>query len=195
VVTDRGTGSAAEAFAFVLQQLGRAQTVGEASQGAAYGGGWVPAAEGFIVFIPNFRPLAKNGKTWHATGVVPDIPAPADRALSAAHLRAVSAIDVRAPRAELRWLIPILDLAANGPAKVDAAPVAGKYQGVEITTDAKFIGASGVPRDLTPLSDGTFLIEDASVAARYRARVRFTPTGLELLTPQGRVLPRPRLTE
>jgi hypothetical protein len=96
---------------------------------------------------------------------------------------------------ELRWLLPILELAANGPAKADAPPVAGKYKGVEITSDAKFIGASGVPRELTPLSDGTFLIEDASVAARYRARVRFTETGLELLTRQGRVLPRPRLPQ
>ncbi|HEX8169300.1 MAG TPA: S41 family peptidase [Thermoanaerobaculia bacterium] len=195
ILTGTGTGSAAEGFAFVMQQLGRAAIVGEHSQGAAYGGGWVPAAEGFVVFIPTFRPVTKNGKTWHATGVIPDVPAPADRALAMAHLRAVAALDARASRPELRWLLPLLDLAANGPKSGDARPVAGKYQGVEITREPRFIGASGMPRELTPLSDGTFLIEDFSVAPRYRARVRFTATGLELLTPQGRVIPRPRLPD
>lgn len=200
VLTGPGTGSAAEAFAFVVQQLGRATVVGEHSAGAAQGGGWVPVGSGFTVFIPTFRPVfPKTGRNWERSGVVPEVAVPTGQADKAAHLHAVTALDKRQSNPDLKWLLPLLDLAANGPGKVDTTGIAGKYKGAEITADMKFIGASGVPRDLVPLSANTFLIEDASVAAKYRARVRFVRdasgnvTGLELLAPGGRVIPRPRL--
>jgi len=203
VVIGPGTASAAEAFAFTLQQTGRATIVGERSQGAAQGGGWVPAGGGFIVFIPSFRPFnPRTGKSWQGTGVLPDVAAPNDRALAVAHLRAVQALEAKAPRADYRWLLPILELQAGTPAAIDVDGLAGRYQGIEISLAGgalKFLGASGILRDLTPLPDGTFLIEDAEVPPHLRARVRFirdasaAVTRLELLTDSGRVLPRPRL--
>ena len=203
VVTGSNTASAAEAFAFTLQQVGRGTIVGERTVGAAQGGGWVPVGDGFVVFIPTFRPFnPKTGKGWERTGVQPDLAATAERALATAHLAAVRKLDERASRPELRWLLPLLELPVDGPASSDIAGLAGRYQGIEITAvdgALRFLGASGVLRDMTPLSDGTFLIEDASVPMTAQARARFVrdaggvPSRLELLTEGGEVLPRDRL--
>jgi hypothetical protein len=119
-----------------------------------------------------------------------------------AHARAVAALDEKATRPDLRWLLPLLELAANGAAERELSGLPGRYEGVEISAVGgalKFLGASGVLRDLTPLCDGTFLIEDASVPATAQARVRFVAGadgavfGLELLTENGDVIPRSRL--
>lgn len=203
VVTGPNTASAAEAFAFTLQQVGRGTVVGEKTVGAAQGGGWVPVGDGFVVFIPTFRPFnQRTGKGWERTGVQPDLPTAADRALAAAHLAAVRKLDEKASRPELRWLLPLLEHAANGPASSDVTGLVGRYQGIEITLvdgSLRFLGASGVLREMTPLSDGTFLIEDASVPMTAQARVRFVrdadgiPRRLDLLTETGEVLPRDRL--
>jgi hypothetical protein len=206
VVIGPGTGSAAEAFAFTLKQLGRARIVGEKSQGAAHGGGWVPVGDGFIVFIPTFRPFdPRTNESWEGVGVQPDIAAPADHALSAAQLRAVMDLQAMTPRPDLAWLVPLLGLEADGPSTPgtsELTTLTGKYQGIEISTadgDLRFLGASGIPRTLVPLSDGTFLIKDATVPPPAQARLRFvrdesgSVTGLELLTDSGRVILRRRL--
>jgi hypothetical protein len=63
----------------------------------------------------------------------------------------------------------------------------------------RFLGASGILRTVLPLSDETFLIQDATVPSSVQARLRFARdasgnvTGLELLTDGGRVIPRRRL--
>jgi hypothetical protein len=198
-----GTGSGAEAFAFALQRAGRATIVGQRSVGAAQGGGWVPVGDGFVVFIPTFRSFdPKTGRNWEGTGVQPDVVTDVDRALETAHWRAVAALDRQAERRELRWLLPLLECAASGPAEHDISGLAGRYEGIEITAvggSLKFLGASGVLRNMIPLSDGTFLIEDSSVPGVHQARVRFirdgngAHSGLELLTADGDVIPRSRL--
>lgn len=203
IVAGPGTGSASEAFAFVLQQRGRAKVVGEKTLGAAHGGGWVPAADGFVVFIPTFRPAdPSSGKSWEGVGVQPDIAAPSDRALAVAHLHALQSIE---PTSELRWLIPLVDLDANGAKPVASAlaeEVTGHYRGIEILLDSgtlTFLGASGVRRRMFALADDTFLIEDASVPPKVQARARFVRDesghviALELLTNRGDVIRRPRL--
>jgi hypothetical protein len=202
VLTGPFTGSAAEAFAFTLQLAGRAAIVGQRTVGAAQGGGWVPVGDGFVVFIPSFRSFdPKTGRNWEGSGVLPDVETAVDRALEAAHWRAVAALDAKATRQDLRWLVPLLEFAAKGPAERDVNGMAGRYEGIEISAvggTLRFLGASGVLRDMVPLSDGTFLIEDSSVPPMHQARVRFIPdgkgaiSGLELLTADGDVIPRPR---
>jgi hypothetical protein len=202
ILTGPATGSAAEAFAFALQRTGRATLVGTRTAGAAQGGGWVPVGEGFVAFIPTFRSFdPETGSSWERTGVQPDVVTSVERALDAAHLRAVAALDEAASRQELRWLLPLLDLAANGAAEHDLAGLAGRYEGIEITAVGnrlEFLGASGIPREVVPLSDGTFLIVDSSVPATAQARMRFVLDAsgrvvrLELLTEDGTVLPRSR---
>jgi hypothetical protein len=209
VLTGPGTGSAAEAFAFTLQRKGRARTVGERSVGAAHGGGWVPLGHGFIVFISTFRGFdPRTGEDWEGVGVQPDVAAPADRALEVAHLEAVRQLSAKATEPEwqrkLLWVVPLLELGASGPGPVGPetlASYAGVYDRATIEVEqeqAYFLGASGVRRRLLALADGTFLIEDLSVPSENQARLRFvldtqnSVTGLELLAPDGRVLPRAR---
>lgn len=175
-----GTGSAAEALAFTLQRTGRATIIGERSLGAAHGGGWVAVGEGFEVFIPTFRGFdPKTNESWQGTGVIPDVKA--EQAVAAAHLAVA-----RDP-----WLKALLQLEASGPGKVTLVP--GRYEGIEIRDDFTFLGASGIPRRLIPLHDGTFLIEDKSVRRTVQARLRFVEGGLELLVADGRVIKRARI--
>jgi hypothetical protein len=209
VLTGPGTGSAAEAFAFTLQRTGRARVVGEHSQGAAHGGGWVPLGDGFVIFMPTFRGFdPRTGEDWEGTGVQPDIAAPADAALDVAYLEAVKRLAATTPderwKQRLAWLVPLLELHATGPKQVPAEHVTrsvGAYDRATIETEhgqLYFVGASGVRRTLLLLSDGSFLIEDTSVPPENQARLRFdvdaqgNVTGLELLAPDGRVIPRAR---
>jgi retinol-binding protein 3 len=179
------TGSAAEALAFTLQRIGRATIVGERSLGAAHGGGWVEVGDGFEAYIPTFRAFdPKTNEGWQGTGVIPELKS--GQAAAAAHLAAIRAI---APND--RWLIALLELEANGPGTATLVP--GRYEGIEIREDHTFLGASGIPRRLIPLHDGTFLIEDTSVSRTVQARLRFVEGGLELLVADGRAIKRARI--
>jgi hypothetical protein len=80
--------------------------------------------------------------------------------------------------------------------------LAGRYERVEIRSaggELLFLGASGTPQPLSPLPDGTFVIEDARFEPEDRIRVAFDldaagkPTRLFLLVRDGRRLPRARL--
>src|SRR6185295_5182922 len=108
---------------------GRATIVGKRTVGAAQGGGWVPVGDGFVVFIPSFRSFdPKTGRNWEGSGVLPDAETAVDRALETAHWRAVAALDAKATRQDLRWLLPLLELGAKGPAERDVNGLAGRYE-------------------------------------------------------------------
>lgn len=88
VLVDRGTASAAEAFAYTLQQAGRAAIVGETSAGAANPGRPFPLDGGYEVFVATGSPVNPNsGRNWEGTGVVPDIAVVSVEALDAALAR------------------------------------------------------------------------------------------------------------
>lgn len=85
VVVDHGTGSAAESFAYTLQQVGRATIVGERSGGAANPGAPVATPEGLVVFVPTGSPVNPiSHDNWEGVGVRPDVPASSAGALDAA---------------------------------------------------------------------------------------------------------------
>jgi len=85
VVVDAGTGSAAESFAYTLQQAGRATIVGEPSGGAANPGGPVDTAGGLAVFVPTGSPVNPfTHGNWEGVGVQPDVAAAAPEALDVA---------------------------------------------------------------------------------------------------------------
>lgn len=90
ILTSGETFSAAEAFAFALQERGRAQVVGETTGGGGNAGDWLEAAHGFSVFVPDVAVSSPFGdKSWEGVGVKPDLPAPAAGALGLAHRTAV----------------------------------------------------------------------------------------------------------
>ena len=210
LLTSESTGSAAEALVFVLQMLKRGIVVGQRTAGAAHAGGWVPLGHGFVVFIPNARGFdPRTGRDWEGTGIQPDIVVPAGRALETAHAEAVRLLATRetdARRARgLRWLMPLLERRAAGPLDLPDSLLrrhAGAYERCVIRVEDRglaFVGVSGVPQRLIPLSEDTFLIEDERFAPEEQVRVRFvagsagTSPSLELLVSDGRVLPRARL--
>jgi len=90
VLTSSVTASAAETFAFCLQDLKRAVVVGERTVGAAQGARYMAVNERFFATIPIIRPISPvSKKDWEGTGVRPDIQVPEDQALDAARKEAL----------------------------------------------------------------------------------------------------------
>jgi len=102
VLTSAGTLSAAEALAYALQSRRVAVVVGEASGGAANPVKYVRLNQHFSLLVPEGKITDMVTKTnWEGVGVKPDITAPADQALTAAHLLALRKNLERKTRSEL----------------------------------------------------------------------------------------------
>ena len=101
VIVNARTGSAAESFAYTLQQAGRATIVGEASGGAANPGAPVPTPGGLAVFVPTGSPVNPfSGGNWEGTGVQPDVRVPSAAALDTALRLARAAVASQASPSE-----------------------------------------------------------------------------------------------
>ena len=91
------TFSAAESFAFGLQQRGRATIVGAATKGGANAGRYVTIVHGFRAFIPVAHASEPYGeKSWDGTGITPDIVTPEADALDRAYKEALTRLIARA---------------------------------------------------------------------------------------------------
>ncbi|MFJ9608330.1 S41 family peptidase [Kitasatospora sp. NPDC101176] len=91
VLTSGNTFSAAEELAYDLQQLGRAEVVGEATRGGAHPReGWTvhPHLELSVPVARAVNPV--SGTNWEGTGVRPDVPCDAGAALDRALARTVA---------------------------------------------------------------------------------------------------------
>lgn len=89
ILTSSATASAAEAFAFCLQDLKRAVVIGERTVGTAQGARHMAVNERFYATIPIVRPISPVSKRdWEGTGVTPDIQVPDDQALDVARKEA-----------------------------------------------------------------------------------------------------------
>ncbi len=90
VLTAATTFSAGEGLAFILQDLARAEVVGEVTAGAANPGRAYPVNDYFEVVVPNGRVRAAvTGRNWEGVGVIPDIQTTEVEALQVAHRRAL----------------------------------------------------------------------------------------------------------
>jgi hypothetical protein len=90
VLTSQATGSGGEAFAYILQSMGRATVIGETTLGAAHTTDMEIVQERFQVEFPSGRSISPFTQgDWEGTGVVPDLPVPFEEALKVAHLFAV----------------------------------------------------------------------------------------------------------
>jgi hypothetical protein len=91
VLTSKNTGSAAEEFAYNLQQLKRATVIGGVTWGGANPGAFVPLGSHFMAFVPNGRaenPYTKDN--WEGKGVKPDVEVDPAKAINRAHRLAIS---------------------------------------------------------------------------------------------------------
>ena len=134
VLTSRDTGSAAEDFAFLLQQTGRATLVGDRTAGAGHTNAIMGIGGGYTVSVSIGRTYnPKTNEGWEGTGVQPHVKvAPAD-ALETAHAHALTALmekaDSPALEKELRWTREALE-ARRKPPSVDERTLqsyAGQY--------------------------------------------------------------------
>jgi hypothetical protein len=134
-LTSRSSFSAAEDFAYNLQQLGRITVVGERTRGGAHPVEYYRYPETFLeLMIPNAYSMnPKTGTNWEDSGVIPDIEVPADEALGVAHRHALEAVIERAEseddRRFARWAQESLR-ARNEPYAPDASALgnlAGRY--------------------------------------------------------------------
>lgn len=117
VLTSGETFSAAEAFAFTLQEHDRADVVGERTGGGGNAGDYLDAGQGFSVFVPDVAVSSPFGeKTWEGVGVQPDIPTPAADALRVAHRTAVERLLAAAePAARARYQRALDEISAAPP--------------------------------------------------------------------------------
>ena len=85
VLISAKTFSAGEAFAYILQQFGRATVVGEKTRGGGRHNAMVPIGAGYTVSVSIANVEHPKTKTsWQSTGVVPDVATEADAALDEA---------------------------------------------------------------------------------------------------------------
>ena len=93
VLTSGRTFSGGEDFAYTLQALGRATVVGETTGGGAHPTRGFPISAAVHIGIPFARSVNPvTGTSWQGTGVVPDVPAAAERACDVAYARALEKV-------------------------------------------------------------------------------------------------------
>jgi len=94
ILTSANTGSAAEEFAFVLKNLGRATIVGDKTAGAAHKTHIHTYPDLNIeIYMPDGRSFDPvSGKDWEGAGVAPDIPTEPEHALVTAHTMAIETL-------------------------------------------------------------------------------------------------------
>ena len=93
ILTSKETFSAAEAFAYDLQQLKRATIVGEHSGGGAHMATKMIINDDFYIYMPfagAINPITKSN--WEGVGVIPDIEVNSDDALKTAHILSLQKI-------------------------------------------------------------------------------------------------------
>lgn len=109
VLMDGSTASAAEDFAYSVQQFKIGRLIGEATAGGANNNRYVPIPPGFLLSVSFGRPVHSVSKAnWEGTGVAPDIQTTSTSALDRAELEAldilVAGVGVDpARRAEYDW--------------------------------------------------------------------------------------------
>lgn len=93
VLTDGGTASAAEEFAYHIQQFKLGTLVGETTAGAANNNHLFPVAPFFVASVSVGRPEHPVSHTnWEKVGVAPHVTTPSAEALNQAHLMALKTL-------------------------------------------------------------------------------------------------------
>ncbi|ATB29257.1 hypothetical protein MEBOL_002706 [Melittangium boletus DSM 14713] len=190
VLIDQGAASAAESFAYDVQQFKLGKLVGASTAGAANTNEFVPIAPGFMLSVSTGRPVHPISKAnWEGTGVAPDVATPPSQALDQAHALALRALAAAHPapqiQADYDWALPEVEArlrpATVSAATVTAAPGAyGKYV-VTAEKDGLWLARPGhplwpEPRRIKPLTnDGLFAVEGVD-----SLRVGVKPNALEL---------------
>jgi hypothetical protein len=178
VLISSATGSAAEEFAYHVEQFKLGELIGETTAGAGANNRLFPVAPAFVVSVSISAPAhAVSGKTWDGVGVSPTIAVKPAQALQTAHQRALQRLAASGPeprRAAWRWAA---ESAAARLKPITLAPeqlamFAGTYGAVSVrVADGQLVyqrtGRPEIP--LVPLGGALF-----EMSTRPEIRIRFT---------------------
>ena len=108
VLIDEASASAAESFAYDVQQFKVGRLVGAGTAGAANNNEFTPIAPGFMLSLSVGRPVHPvSGGNWEGVGVAPDTLTPSAQALDTAHAEALRALLSKTPsdkvKADYAW--------------------------------------------------------------------------------------------
>lgn len=204
VLIDGSTGSAAEDFAYSVQQFKIGSLIGEPTAGGANNNRSLPISPGFFLSVSFGRPVHAISKgNWEGVGVSPDIRTATADPLAVAELRALDGLIANAAndaerRAEYDWARVAVEARLH-PVTLAGASLrfrAGKYgeATVEYRQGALWLQTRpGAPtRRMLPLTSDGLLV---ALEGHEMLRARFDATNLQTLwrgvsTP--RVYPRSR---
>ena len=181
-------GSAAEAFAYDVQQFKLGTLVGATTAGAANNNTFVPIAPGFMLSVSYGRPVHPvSGTNWEGVGVSPDLAVDPATALDAATGLALTGLLQRADadpvdRAGWEWAQAGIEARLH-PATIPAARLrrwAGSYGGrIILFEDGGLVWrrSNGQKVKLSPMTaDGLLAAEGLD----DRLRIRFVEDALEM---------------
>ena len=186
ILTSATSFSAAEWFAFVLKNLGRATVVGEQTAGGAHPVARKAVDKQFFVQLPIGEikdPVYRQD--FEGRGVLPDVPVAAVVAREVAHRAALADLAVAdSSRSRIYdWYLPIVENRMR-PAILEAdvqRAIAGKYEGREITIDNNILYYSWGARirvALKPLSQSVLALDGDNNFRFYIVRSQNSVTGL-----------------
>lgn len=188
VLISRQVGSAAEAFAYDVQQFRLGTLVGGTTGGAANNNTFVPIAPGFMLSVSYGRPVHPvSGTNWEGVGVAPDVEVDSLTALDAAAALALKGLLEQADadpvdRAGWEWALAGVEARLN-PVEIppeQLEPLAGTYGGRTILfLNGGLVWRLGGAQDfpLRPMTrDGLFSVEGTD----NRMRARLTGDALEV---------------
>jgi hypothetical protein len=194
VLTSRATGSAGEAFAFVLQNLKRATVIGDRTAGAGHNVSIIPSGHGFQTGISYSRVSdSRTGKEWEQIGVQPDVKVDVNTALDVGQSMALKTIASKADDAQ-RAMLGLIRESVEARVRPHAVPApllaayAGEYEGgrrISVVDGRLMYEApiGGMAETLVALSDSVFV-------AASQARLTFDrggqgQTALRIRGPDG----------
>lgn len=126
LISDR-TGSAAEGFAFYLQQAGRVRTVGQQSSGAGRSNQFFPIAHDFKLSVSIRTSITPNGKQFQGIGVRPDILTPSSNALDQAKIESYRRMIERHPEQKSHY-----DRLISEVGKPEVRPKRGDHKKIKV---------------------------------------------------------------
>ena len=97
VLTNGSTGSAAEGFAFYLQQIGRVTVVGAPTAGGGRSNEFFPIDDVLDLSVSTRTSVTPNGKQFQGVGVQPDVFTPENNALKQAQIQALQSLQEKSP--------------------------------------------------------------------------------------------------
>ena len=135
ILTSKRTFSAGEDFSYSMQQIKRAQVVGDTTAGGAHPTRLYSLKGGFFAEIPFARSLNPySKKNWEGTGVLPDLPVQSskalEKALEAIYLKELATTTNDKEKRSIQWQINALKASHENFIQMDLLEkFCGEYQG------------------------------------------------------------------